>query len=514
MQLNITDTINAMFKTLKFKIIAAAFIIISVILTFSAWRDITFTEQAILKSQIEKAALYSDRIEHAVVVLMLKNNWKDLQKFIVNLSEESRELHEVRIFLPDSGIIVASSDPDEIGQEIYAEDMERVREKDVGDAFLIEKGEHRYASKLTLIENLPVCHRCHNPEKKTLGVMDIELSLNAIQNSIQTVKKQHSFDAIIGFLLIGSGFLLVVGVLIDRPIKNMIQAIRRIEGGDSTVRMKELSNDEFGLVARSFNSMLDSLEAAKREIEEYHVAQVQKSAKLASLGEIISGIAHEIKNPLAGISCAVQVFHSELDKKDSRRELTADILNHIRRLDGIVKGLLNYAKPKPPAFLPGKVSDVLDKAIFFIYPEAKKQHVSIETSVQDGLPDAMMDPDQIQQVFLNLMINAVQAMPEGGELKITLCKSEKELTVAHSGITEEMMARTFVRVSFQDSGKGIESDFLKNIFTPFFTKKSKGTGLGLSISKRIVQEHGGEITVSSEIGKGSVFNVYIPAVRT
>jgi signal transduction histidine kinase len=501
-----------MYKTLKFKIIFAALFIVSVIFTFAAWRDITFTEQAILKSQIEKASIYSDRIEHGLIVLMLKNNWQELQKFIVNLTGESSELDEVRIFLPESGIIVASSEPDDIGQKIYEEDMKKFRDNDVENAFLIEKGDHRYASKLTMIENLPICQKCHGPDNKVLGVMDIEVSLDAIQQSIQKVKQQHFLDAIIGFLLICGGFFLVVGVLIDRPIKNMIQAIRRIERGESLVRMKELSSDEFGLVARSFNRMLESLESAKKEIEEYHVAQMQKASKLASLGEIISGIAHEIKNPLAGISCAVQVFHSELDKEDSRREITSEILNHIRRLDGIVKGLLNYAKPKPPEFLPGNVSDALNKAIFFVYSEARKQHVSIETDIEDGLPDVMMDPDQIQQVFLNLMINADQAMPEGGELKITICKSEKELIVADGDITETMPDRIFVRVTFKDSGKGIESDYLKNIFTPFFTKKSKGTGLGLSISQRIVQEHGGEITVTSEMGKGSLFNVYLPAI--
>jgi signal transduction histidine kinase len=215
---------------------------------------------------------------------------------------------------------------------------------------------------------------------------------------------------------------------------------------------------------------------------------------------------------LAGISCAVQVFHSELEKSDSRREVTAEILDHIRRLDGILKDLLNYSKPKPPRFLPCTVSDVLDKAIFFVYPEAKKQQVRIETALDPDMAAVMMDPDQIQQVFLNLMINAVQAMPDGGKLKITIYKTEKDNSVVSNEMKEIISSKLVVIIKFTDTGKGVDRENLQNIFDPFFTKKSKGTGLGLSISQRIVQEHGGEISVESEFGKGSVFSIYLPAI--
>ena len=173
---------------------------------------------------------------------------------------------------------------------------------------------------------------------------------------------------------------------------------------------------------------------------------------------------------------------------------------------------MNYAKPKPPNFLPLNVNDVLNKAVFFVYPEAKKQNVEVETEVEGEVPDVMMDPDQLQQVFLNLMINAVQAMPGGGKLKITTSKSDIEKVDAHEGISELLPAEKVVIIKFEDTGKGIERDYIDSIFDPFFTKKSKGTGLGLAISRRIVQEHGGEIEVESEVGKGSAFSIYMPVL--
>lgn len=500
-----------MFNSLKFKITITAFLIISIIMTLSTWRDIKETEQKLLDGQIEKAVLLSERISHSIMVLMLKNRWQDLQAFLESMAKDSKELRVIRIFEPDKGLIVASSSRNDVGGPVNRRDSEMFNKRAINEVYLTEKNARGFASKLTIIQNQTICHRCHGSEKEILGVLGVDISLNDVYKSINQFQKERLLDALIGFLMIGGGFMLVIGLLIDRPIKKMIRTIRRIEGGDLSARMEEDKKDEFGLMAKSFNSMLESLNAAKQEIEMCHSEQMQRAAKLASLGEIISGIAHEIKNPLTGISCAVQVFQSEMSEDDSRKAVTTEILNHIKRLDRTVKDLLNYAKPKPPNFLPLKINDVLNKAVFFVYPEAKKQNVSISTSVEEEIPDVMMDPDQIQQVFLNLMINAVQAMPEGGTLKITTLKSDitKE---EDCKIAELFPGEKAVIVRFEDTGKGIESEYLDSIFDPFFTKKSKGTGLGLAISRRIVHEHGGEIVVKSEVGKGSTFSICLPVM--
>jgi two-component system NtrC family sensor kinase len=501
-----------MFNSLKFKITVTAFFIISAIMTLSTWRDIKETEQKLLDSQLEKAVLLSERISHSIMVLMLKNRWQDLQAFLESMNKDSKELRVIRIFEPDKGLIVASSSRQDVGGPINRRDSDMFKSKSINDAYLTERNERGFVSKLTVIQNQAICHRCHGSEKEILGVLGVDISLADVYESIKQFQKERFLDAVIGFLLIGGGFMIVIGVLIDRPIKKMIRTIRRIEGGDMSARMEEDKKDEFGLMAKSFNSMLESLDVAKQEIEMCHSEQMQRAAKLASLGEIISGIAHEIKNPLTGISCAVQVFQSEMCENDGRKAVTSEILNHIKRLDRTVKDLLNYAKPKPPHFLPLNINGVLNKAVFFVYPEAKKQNVYIDTSVEGEIPDVMMDPDQMQQVFLNLMINAVQAMPDGGKLMITTLKSDigKE---EDGKIIELLPGENAVIVRFEDTGKGIEDEYLDSIFDPFFTKKAKGTGLGLAISRRIVHEHGGEIVVKSEVGKGSTFSIYLPVMQ-
>ncbi|UCD36252.1 MAG: HAMP domain-containing protein [Nitrospiraceae bacterium] len=500
-----------MLKSLKFKIAITAFLIMSVIMVFSTWRDIKDTERKLLDGQAEKAVLLSERIAHGIMVLMLKNRWQDLQTFMENLAKDSGELRGIRIFHPENGVIVASSSRQDVGTSISSQDSDAFMRRRTREAFLSGTVGQRYASKLTVIENQPACHRCHESEKEILGVLGVDISLDRVDRSINEFKKEHLLDAAVAFLLMGGGFMLVIGLLIDRPIKRMIRTIRQIEEGDLSARMEERTNDEFGLLARSFNSMVESLESATREIEGCHAEQMQRAAKLASLGEIISGIAHEIKNPLTGISCAVQVIQSEMSDDDSRRAVTAEILNHIRRLDRTVKDLLNYARPKPPNFQPLQMDDILNKAVFFVYPEAKKQGVAVETFTEGEIPQVMMDSDQMQQVFLNLMINAVQAMPDGGKLKITLSASDKDNQPDEK--IRDLIQGKAVAVRFEDTGKGIEQEYLESIFDPFFTKKTKGTGLGLAISRRIVHEHGGEITVASEVGTGSVFTLYVPAVH-
>ncbi len=501
-----------MFNSLKFKLAFFTVLIISVIMTLSTFRDIKQTELKLLDGQKEKAILLSDRISHSIMVLMLQNKWKDLQTMMESLVSDATDLKKIQIVRPENRIIVVSSDPAEVGKELIREDSRRFKNVETDDAFLMKKKGMQYASKITPIENQRICHRCHGTEKKVLGVLNVEISLSRITSTIKDYKKVRLTEAFLGFLLISGAVILVVGILINRPINKMIRTIRKIEEGDLSARMEGDKKDEFGLVAKSFNSMLETLESANSEIEMCHAEQMQRAAKLASLGEIISGIAHEIKNPLTGISCAVQVIQSEMKEDDSNRDITTEILNHIKRLDTTVKDLLNYAKPKPPNFLPLKVNDVLEKAIFFVYPEAKKHNVVINMEIENNIPDVMMDSDQMQQVFLNLLINAIQAMPDGGELKIIISESEKDIHEIDDNIKEQLAGDEMLIIRFRDTGKGIGSDDIESVFDPFFTRKSKGTGLGLAISQRIIQEHGGGITVSSQDGKGSEFAMYLPVI--
>ncbi len=496
-----------MFRSLKFKIIVPGFIVISLIMITSTIRDIIITKEQLLNTQKEKTVLLSDRIAHGIMVLMMSNRWQELQGMMESFARGSRDLKEIRIFLPETGIIKASSKPEEIGKRIYEEDYNKYLRGEDGP-FLLKKEGKMFASKITLIRNHKPCHRCHGPDKEVLGVMDVELSLDTMFASIEDFKRRHVRNGIIGFILVILTFAVIVTVLIDRPIHRMITTIKRIEGGDLTARMQTDKQDELGQLARSFNSMVETLEKAKKELEEYHRQQLDRAARLASIGEVASGIAHEIRNPLTSISCAIQVLESELKDNTRGRKIISEIQNQIKRLDSTVRDLLNYARPATPVLRPSNIGEVIEKAGFFISAEAKKNNVEIEIKKEDDIPDVLIDPNQMQQVFMNIMLNAVQAMPSGGKLKITLKKERSE--ALKEEIRRRIQGEEVLVISFSDTGVGIPEEDMKNIFEPFFTKKSKGSGLGLSISKRIVMEHGGEITCTNNPERGVTFYVYLP----
>jgi len=496
-----------MFKSLKFKIILMGFTVVSLIMLTGTIRDVIITKEQLLKTQEEKTTLLSDRILHGIMVLMISNRWEELQKMVENLTKGGKELKEIRIFLPETGIIKVSSRSDEIGKKIYEEDYAKALNGD-DKTFLIEKNGTMYASKITFIKNMKACYGCHGYEKDVLGILDIELSLEPMYATINEFKNRHIRNGVVGFILVIMSFAIIITFLIDKPIHKMIDTIRRVEKGDLSARMEMNRNDELGLLARSFNEMVSSLERAKQEIEEYHRQQIDRAARLASIGEVASGIAHEIRNPLTSISCAIQLLQSEFKDDLTGKKIIYEIQNQIKRLDNTIKDLLNYAKPTAPVFTPTNIGDVIQRAMFFVSAEAKKSGVSIEIDKMEGFPHIMMDGNQMQQVFMNIMINAIQAMPSGGSLKISLRMGDRRDIEGCLGQT--IKSEKVLIISFEDTGVGIHPDDIKNIFEPFFTRKTKGSGLGLSISRRIVREHGGDITCTSTLNMGTIFTIYLP----
>lgn len=236
----------------------------------------------------------------------------------------------------------------------------------------------------------------------------------------------------------------------------------------------------------------------KREIE----ARMHRMDKLASLGQLASGIAHEIKNPLAGIGSAIQVLSTSIQFNDSQKEVVKEVLKQIHRLDGTIKNLLSFAKPGEPKLAPANLNEVIDTVLFLVSQQVKKQNIQPHLDLQTNLPKTMMDPQKVQQAILNVVLNAVEAMPSGG--KLTISTREK------IGTGPSKKERPYVSLVISDTGTGVSKEVLAQIFNPFYTTKPAGTGLGLSITQRIIEQHSGRIDIKSEVGKGTSFAIDLP----
>jgi len=231
--------------------------------------------------------------------------------------------------------------------------------------------------------------------------------------------------------------------------------------------------------------------------------------KLASLGILASGIAHEIRNPLAGIKAMAQTIQSELSESDPNRKYVDRIINQVNRLDKILKAFFAYARPKVPFRTEVNFKEVVGDIDLMLRHQCEKKGVKLKIRVPSDLPDLIVDRDQLQQILINLVLNAIDAVEEGrGVIEIIAAKSKKVPGTASGNRSCRRKDVCGVEIMVKDNGSGIDPGIMDKIFDPFFTTKSKGTGLGLSIVHQLVTENCGEISVESEPGKGTTFHLF------
>jgi signal transduction histidine kinase len=284
------------------------------------------------------------------------------------------------------------------------------------------------------------------------------------------------------------GFIFISGL--TRPVKVLVESTRKLKSGDLDHRVVGL-RDEFGELASAINDMAGSLK------EQMH--KMQRTEQMVVVGELAAGLAHEIKNPLAGIKVAMQVLAEEASLSEEDRGVVKKVGQEVVRLESLMKNFLNFAKPAKPQLSELNLNNLLNTILAFylksrpVSPD-RPNPVAIVKELQP-VPDTMADPMQLQQIFLNLVLNAVDAMPDGGTLGVR---------------TSFEKGPDLIHIEISDTGKGISREHADQIFQPFFTTKPKGTGLGLAISKQLIEQHGGSITAAGIPSGGSVFKIQLP----
>jgi signal transduction histidine kinase len=242
--------------------------------------------------------------------------------------------------------------------------------------------------------------------------------------------------------------------------------------------------------------MVAQLKASREEIHRLHQTQMSRAEHFATLGELAAGLAHEIRNPLAGIAGVIEIVSRDLPPNSAARSVIKDAKEEAVQINRILTDLLETARPKPPQFRVADVTGTAEHAVMFARQQAITKRIMVELDKGEDVPPVDHDPNQINQVLLNLLLNAIQAMDKPGSIHVSLQRDDDA-----------------VLITVADEGKGIPPENLSNIFRPFFTTKGHGTGLGLSLARRIVESHGGSIEVRSEVGKGTQFAIRLPIAR-
>jgi len=298
-------------------------------------------------------------------------------------------------------------------------------------------------------------------------------------------------------IAIAFGISFILANTIVRPVGKLATASRYIADGDFSYKVDIRSKDEIGELGDVFNFMVTSIRERDEKIKEFAQAKIAEAERLAMIGQLAAGVAHEINNPLTGILLYSNLLFGEFEQKDTRKDTLAKIIKEATRCKNIVKGLLDFARQTEPETKPYHINEIIDDVVSLVKKHPLFLNIDINKKLEPSLPMINIDASQIQQVFMNIILNAAEAMDGKGELMIA------------TGLSDDTR---FVTAYFHDTGCGISKENLERIFDPFFTTKEigHGTGLGLSISYGIIRKHNGEIDVASELGKGTTFTVRFP----
>jgi two-component system NtrC family sensor kinase len=493
---------SAVGSSLKLKLILFIILLLGLTIGIAPWSAIRMQRWQLLRASNEHLRTLHEMLRDAIVdTCMLTGNPAAVQQLLESVSHH-QEVEAVRLFNTD-GVIRYSSRAAERGGQLSPAELSRF----VGhpDPVLIPSGGGGMVHTLVRpMFNQPSCTHCHPSDQKIIGILQVSLSLSSVWQELATLRRSAIVATVIALGVIVIGVWLSLTLFIDQPLQRLIAVMARAEGGDLGARVESGSSDELGRLARNFNAMISKLDAAQQEIERYHQEQLARADRLATIGEMAAAIAHEIRNPLTGISGALSVLSRNFPADDPRRDIVRETHLLIERLNKSVEEILHYSRPSQPQLQIVDLGDIIDRTLSLVEGEARKARVPIVKDFQPAggagaVPMVNADPHQLQQVLMNLVLNAIQASTAGGEIHI------------RTHAIENPAGQPCACIEIEDSGKGMSADEVAKAFQPFFSTKAQGTGLGLAIAKQIVEQHHGRITLRSIQGKSTCVQVELPA---
>ncbi len=338
------------------------------------------------------------------------------------------------------------------------------------------------------------CEPIRDPQQRIIGALSVGLLQSPFLH-----QRNVAFAVFLTIVVVTASasviLLFAAHEMVLRPIRHLVAMVQKLIGGDLTARVGIRPAGEMGVLCRAIDSMAAAVAEREALLRQITQQQIGRSEQLASVGRLAAGVAHEINNPLTGVLAFADLLREKPNLDDQDRQDLDLIIRETKRAREIVRGLLDFARETPSVKTRLSVNDVVRQTLKLLGKRDAFQSIIIVEDLADDLPPIDGDKNQLEQVFVNLALNACEAMPNGGTLLVS--------TSLENGAV-------VVRVT--DTGAGIKPEHLDHVFEPFFTTKpvGKGTGLGLSVSYGIVQQHGGTIEVESEEGKGTTFTVRLP----
>ena len=494
-------------------------------------------QDALLETAATHVSQLSEIVIRSTRFAMLKNQPDYVHSILADVARQEK-IDRVRIFSKE-GVIIDSSYAAEIGLKVNlsaegcynchqgAKPLLQIPSRERARIFANADGKRMLAS-MEVIRNEPSCFTAachvHNASQTVLGVLDIVYSLEEIDGRIR------SSGIAISVLSLGlvAAAAALLGVFVHRlvyvPVRDLESGAKRLSEGNLEQPIPVRSADEFGRLAESFNAMTAALRNSREELREWGRTLEQKVAertealrlaqseaargeKLASVGLLAAGIAHELNNPLTGVLTFASLLRKKAPDGTPDAEDLDVVIRETKRCAAIIRRLLDFAREKAPEKNYADLNQLVTETARIVEKPANLQHIEIRLELDPALPAAWVDADLIRQVVMNMLVNAQQAIDGKGSITVRTRRAPQPRSPAPGASPVPM-----VEIAIVDTGCGIPEADLKRIFDPFFTTKGvgKGTGLGLSVSHGIIEAHGGTIEVASKVGEGTTFRVYLP----
>ena len=496
--------IHSKMNKISYKLILAVCgVTISIIIIFSYF-IIKSQHEAMIEQLKCRANQCSETIKNATEYDMLQDQREHIYNIIEKIGEQEG-LDKIRIF-NKLGEISFSTDNAEIGRMVdkkaescfacHAVDapLEKLTIPERARIFKTGEGQEQLAI-INPIYNGPGCWQadCHaHPKTQTvLGVLDITLKLDEVEKQISANRNRVILLTLSAIITISLLLLILVHHLVGKPVDQLVKATKIVAGGNLEYKISKFKNDELGFLEQSFNEMTSKLATVQR--------QLYQSDKLASLGRLTSGIAHEINNPLTGVLSYSSILKKRKDLAPEVKDDLEVIIRESKRCRDIVRRLLDFARQEPPKKTTVNINEVITRTVSLLSNQLNLKNISVQINSAGDLPEIKADSNQLQQVFINLLVNATDAIDEnGGDIHVSTSRST-------------LNGKDYIVVDVTDFGCGIPQENLAKIFDPFYsTKGNKGTGLGLAVVWGIMEKHNGKIGVKSEVGKGTTFTLKLP----
>jgi two-component system, NtrC family, sensor kinase len=519
-------------KRLSLKLIVAISAIL--IIFFSVHTSITVSniEEYLTTSRFQDAYNISDVIKKSTRYGMLLNRREDVHQIINTIGTEEG-VEEIRVY-NKQGTIIYSTNQKEIFKTVnftaeacivchdQSTPLTRLNSSNTMRIYEREEG-RRVLGLINPIYNEKDCSsaecHAHSPENEVLGVLDVLISLDQLDENLASIRETTILNAFALTGIIGLVAGLFIIILVNKPVKKLTEGLDEIGKGNLNFRISIKSKDELGRLGESFNEMSEKLNKAYMEIREWSdnlnkkvdekseelknvYSQIVQVEKLASLGKLSATVAHELNNPLEGILTYSKLITKSLKKEEGdKHQKIISFLELISeesaRCGKIVKDLLLFSNSAGDAFIKGDLVQIVDKSAMLINHHLEMNKTTLTKECNFEQLELMCNPQKIQQALVALLINAIEAMPAGGEIVVTLEATEDNAII-----------------KIKDQGTGIADKDIANIFEPFYsTKEGKGTGLGLAVVYGIVTQHKGEIKVEETSIHGTTFIIILPIIQ-